>query len=343
MQHEIPQTMRAIVTEQYHEDVGDAIAQLKVKERPVPRPKRGQVLVRIEAAPCNPSDLIFLQGKYGVRKTLPAVPGWEGAGTVVASGGGWLASWLSGKRVACGAQGDRDGTWAEYVVANAAECIPLKKQLDIKQAASLIINPLTAMALLETAQTNNHKAAIQTGGASQLGRMLIRMAVDANFPLVSVVRRQEQVELLRSIGATHILNSSDEDFFSQTKALCEKLSATAAFDAVGGEMTGNLINAMPANSTAYVYGALSEEACGNLDPVELIFHNKSVSGFFLGNWLKSRGAIGILRAANRIQKMLIAGEIATQTQREITLEEVHEGLTQYQKNMTAGKVLFVLR
>ena len=92
--------MRAVVLEEYRENVQDAIDGLRIGELPVPTPKAGQVLVRIEAAPCNPSDLLLLQGKYGSLKKMPTVPGWEGAGTVVMSGGGWLAGWLQGKRVA---------------------------------------------------------------------------------------------------------------------------------------------------------------------------------------------------------------------------------------------------
>ena len=82
----LPTQMRVVLLEQYQEDLADAIGSLKVVERPVPSLRRGQVLVRIEAAPCNPSDLLLLQGKYGVFKTLPCVPGWEVAGTVVTSG-----------------------------------------------------------------------------------------------------------------------------------------------------------------------------------------------------------------------------------------------------------------
>src|SRR5881392_605465 len=118
----IPETMRAVVLSEYRENVSDAIRELAVMQRPVPKPRRGQVLVKITAAPCNPSDLLLLQGKYGVLKKLPTVPGWEGAGTVVASGGGLLARWLQCKRVACGLRADRDGTWAEYFVANADNC-----------------------------------------------------------------------------------------------------------------------------------------------------------------------------------------------------------------------------
>lgn len=339
MADKIPNQMRALLLEQYRDDVAEAIGALKVVERPVPTLRRGQVLVRIEAAPCNPSDLLLLQGKYGTLKTLPSVPGWEGAGTVVASGGGWLASWLQGRRVACGLQVDRDGTWAEYFVANATECIPLKRQLPIEQAANLIINPLTAMGLLDTARRRGHRAAVHTAGASHLGRMLVAMAKEARFTIINVVRRNAQVELLRSMGVEHVLNSSDETFSEQLRDACSRLRATAAFEAVAGHMTGTVINAMPPSSTVFVYGALSEEWCAEIDPIAIIFENKTVTGFYLGTWLRRCGALGILRAAGRVQRMLIDGCIKTTPQRQVTLDEAVEGLQQYVDHMTDGKVL----
>lgn len=341
MAEPIPDRMRALVLSEYHEDVAESIAGLKVEEQSVRAPRRGQVLVRIEAASCNPSDLLLLQGKYGSLKTLPAVPGWEGVGTVVASGGGLLAWWLKGKRVACGLQGDRDGTWAEYAVAAATECIPLKRRLDTEQAASLIINPLTAMGLLDTAQRGGHRAAVQTAGASQLGRMLLVMAAKANFPIINVVRREAQAELLKSLGAAYVLDSSSEDFVEQLKTACADLGATTAFEAVAGDMTGTLLAAMPCGATVYVYGALSEEHCGNIDPIEVIFHEKTVTGFYLGTWLRRRGSLGILRAAARVQQMIIDGLIETRVQRRVGLDEAVDGLKQYVDHMTDGKVLIL--
>lgn len=337
----IPCTMRALLLTDHHENLRDAIAGMKVVERAVPTLKPGQVLVRIDAAPCNPSDLLFLQGKYGTLKTLPTVPGWEGAGTVVASGGGWLGWWLTGKRVACGQQADRDGTWAEYVVANAAECIPLMRRVPIEQAASLIINPLTALGLLETARRNGHRAAIHTAGASQLGRMMLVMAAEARFPLIHVVRRAAQVELLKSLGAEHVLNSSDETFPQQLEAAAERLHATATFEAVAGDTTGTVLNAMPPASTVYLYGALSEEPCGNFNPVEVIFHGKTVTGFFLGSWVRRQGRLGMFRATGRVQRMVIDGRIKTTIQRRLTLDEAVEGIQQYVEHMTEGKVLLM--
>jgi NADPH:quinone reductase-like Zn-dependent oxidoreductase len=339
----IPKTMRAVVLEKYHADILDAIRGLKVQERPTPSPRRGQVLVRIEATPCNPSDLLLLQGKYGALKKLPTVPGWEGAGAVVASGGGLYARWLVGKRVACALRHDRDGTWAEYFVADASDCIPLKSELPIEQAASFIVNPLTALGLLETARRDGQAAAVHTASASQVGRMMLVIAADMNYPLIHVVRRDEQAELLRSRGAQHVLNSSLGSFAHELKALCAKLRATAVFEAIAGDMTGIILNALPPKSTVYLYGALSEEPCGGIDPIEIVFHQKSLSGFYLGNWLRSRGLVGVLRAAAKVQRMLIDRRIETTIQRRLGLDEVVEGLQQYVANMTDGKVLIMPR
>jgi NADPH:quinone reductase-like Zn-dependent oxidoreductase len=339
MSADAPQKMSALVLKEYQENIADAVSGLEVRELPVPKLAKGQVLVRIAAAPCNPSDLLLLQGRYGTLKKLPTVPGWEGAGEVVASGGGWLANWLAGKRVACGLAGDRNGTWAEYFVAKASECLPLARQITFDQGASLIINPFTAVGLLETARRGGHRAAVHTAGASQLGRILQALAAETNYPLIQVVRREAQVELLQSLGAMYLLNSSRETFAEELKAMCEKLGATIAFEAVAGEMTGTILNAMPPRSVVYVYGALSEEACGNIDPVELIFHDKEIKGFYLGTWMRRRGTLGILRAARRVQRMLIDGRIASVVARRVSLDKAKEGLGYYVENMSAGKVL----
>lgn len=330
-----------MLLERYEDDLPAAIAGLKVVERPIAGLSRGQVLVKIEAAPCNPSDLLLMQGRYGTLKTLPTVPGREGAGEVVASGGGWLGRWLVGKRVACVHQRDGDGTWAEYFVADADRCIPLKRRLPIEQGASLTINPLTAVGLLDTARRGGHRAAVHTAAASQVGRMLLAMANRADYPIVHVVRRDAQAELLRSLGAAHVLNSSDADFPTKLRAVCLRLGATAAFEAVGGRMTGTVFNALPPGATTYVYGALSGDPCGGIDPVELISQDKTVAGFFLGQWVRRRGLLRVLWAARHVQRMLIDGRIETKVQRRITLDEATDGLRQYIDQMTEGKVLIM--
>lgn len=330
--------MRVLVLHDYHEDFATAVRSLRVEERPVPQPRRGEVLVRIEAAPCNPSDEIFLTGRYAARKTLPAVPGWEGAGTVVASGGGWYAGWLQGQRVACGSQADRDGTWAEYCAIDAMQCVPLRPKVPIEQGASLLINPLTTLAMFDIAQ-RHHAAAVQTAAASQLGRMLIRLAERERYPLVNIVRRDEQVDLLRGEGAEHVLNSESPQFFDELRGLCHRLRATIAFDAVAGPMTGALVAALPPRSKVLVYGALAGESCGGISPVDLLFDQKHVEGFYLVHWVKEAGKLRVLLTARRAQRLIEEGVFRSEIWRRVGLDDAPRAILEHRGQATLGKVL----
>lgn len=141
---------------------------ITVAEVPVPRPGPGEVLVKVYASPINPSDLMFVQGLYGFKKALPAVAGFEGSGVVVESGPGLMARYLKGKHVACAAADAKisGGMWAEYIVTPAQVCVPLRKNVSLEQASSMLVNPLTAWALMEEARRGRHRAVVQTAAAA---------------------------------------------------------------------------------------------------------------------------------------------------------------------------------
>jgi NADPH:quinone reductase-like Zn-dependent oxidoreductase len=339
MTHAIPSEMRVLELSGYDEDLSTAVRNLHVTTKATPRPGRGQVLVRIEAAPCNPSDITFLQGLYGVQKALPAVPGWEGAGTVVASGGGLFARWLEGRRVACGGQTDSDGTWAEYYLASAKSCMPLRKGLSFAQGASLLVNPLTAWALIDRARRGRHGGIVQTAAASQLGRIVVRLARDAGLPVINIVRRGEQADILASLGADIVLNSATEGFQEKLREACHRYKATIAFDPVAGELTGKILNAMPQGATVIVYGALSYSPAGGIDGRELIFGRKRVEGFWLTDWIRRAGFLKVLRASVQIQGAVERGAFGIAGHRTLAMEDVPEGIREYVARMTAGKIL----
>jgi len=332
---QIPDTMRAVELRSY-EGGDDALA---VAERPVPRPGAGRVLVRVAAAPVNPSDLAFLRGAYGIRKRLPVVPGFEGSGEVVAAGGGLRALYLLGRRVACAAPADGDGTWAEYLLAEAAQCIPLRRDTDIEQASMMIVNPFTAWALLGMAKELGAEAVVQTAAASALGRMIQRLAAARALPVVNVVRRPGQVALLEAEGARHVLDSSAADFDERLRELCRRLRASVAFDAVAGELTGRVLSAMPAGATALVYGALSMQPCA-LDPRSLIFERKSARGFWLVDWLRGAGTLKTFLAAREVERLL-KDALRSEVRERLPLEEAVEGVRRYAREMTGGKIVFV--
>jgi NADPH:quinone reductase len=157
---------------------------------------------------------------------------------------------LKGRRVACVTADPKvaGGMWAEYVVTPAQFCIPLRKDVDLEQGAALLINPMTAWGLMHEARRGRHLAVVQTAAASALGRMIVKLGNRLSIPVINVVRRAEQVGLLRGLGAKYVLNSSEPEFDKRLRELCHELGASIGFDAVAGEMSALVLRAQPRGS-----------------------------------------------------------------------------------------------
>ena len=333
MSSEIPNTMTAAL-------LAEAGGPLHLRPLPVPTPGPGEVLVRMAAAPINPSDLSVLRGSYGSERTLPIVPGNEGSGTVVAAGPGGLGRALLGRRVACAPSGG-DGTWAEYLVTRASRCLPLLGGLSLEQGAMLIVNPMTAAAFFEIARQGGHAALVSTAAASALGRMILRLGRAQGMPVIHLVRRAAQVELLKKEeGGEHVLDSSQPGFAAALSALAEQFQATLWLDAVGGEMSRTLLEAAPRGSTLLMYGRLSGED-SPLDGRVLYLHEKRVEGFYLPNWMARKSFLQSVRFGWRVQRRL-ARELRTEVGRRFPLAEAQAAVEHYANHMTEGKVLLVM-
>jgi NADPH:quinone reductase-like Zn-dependent oxidoreductase len=218
-------------------------------------------------------------------------------------------------------------------------CVPLRKAVNDEQGAMMLVNPLSAWALMDLARRGGHRAIAQTAAASALGRMMLRLGQRFGIPMVHIVRRQEQVELLRSLGAEQVLSTHEADFYERLREVCRQLKVTLAFDAVAGEMTERLLQAMPRRARLIIYGALSNAAC-QINPGHLIFKKQQVSGFWLSDWLPRAGLLRVLYAGWQVQNLL-GHELGTEIQARLPLEEATRGLEMYVGGMTKGKVLFV--
>ena len=333
-QTQIPEQMTTVVLDSYA-----GAEALRVEQRPVPIPGKDEVLVKVTASPINPSDLAFLDGNYGFELPPPVVPGGEGSGTVVAVGPGAMGRYFLGKRVACLSKGERDGTWAEYVVASTkGGAFPLNKSVSLEQGAVSIINPLTASAFLEITKNGGHKAIVLTAAASALGQMVNRLGRSKGLQVINVVRRDAQMELLNAQGATVVLNSSDADFDRQLHDVCHQYDARLAFDAVAGPMTAQLLNALPENSTVTVYSCLSHKA-PQTDVDQIIFHGKTITGFWLGPWLyANKNLLQILMLWRRSQK-LIGTDLKSEIRTRYPFQEARKAVQEYTNQMTGGKIL----
>ncbi len=329
----VPDQMQALVISSY----GPPPFPLRVEARSVPKPGSGEALVRIAASPVNPSDLVFLEGRYAFRKELPAIPGNEGCGRVVAIGPGLLARRLAGKRVACAPADAAGGTWAQYAVAPATRCFLVPDRISDEQGAMSLVNPLAAVGLMERVTGLHAKAMVSTAAASALGQMLLRLARGRGIHVINVVGRREQAELLKGQGADHILDSSERYFDTHLKDLCHRLDARVALDAVSGDMTQRLLTALPPRGRVVIYGALAAQP-SRLQPFDIVFGGKVVEGFYVPSWLARKSLPQLVLLERRVTRLLNADLSATVRAR-VSLADAPRAIADYQQTMTGGKLL----
>ena len=328
----IPATMHAIQLDAPN-------GPLALREVPMPTPGARQVLVRMAVMPINPSDIGQLSGgSYGTEVQYPFTPGLEGSGTVVGAGAGFLPGFLKGRRVACSALPGQ-GTWAEYMVTSAQLCVPLGGSVSLEQGAMLLVNPLSALAIFEMGARGHHRALVSTAAASALGGMLLRLGQRRGFPIIHVVRRPAQVDLVRANGGEHVLNSSDADFVDQLRRLAARLRATLFLDAIGGEFTQQLAEAAPYGSTVLLYSKLSDRSCVIDSRTALVKHLR-FHGWFLGNWIREKNLLQVLSLSRQAQALL-GSDLRSPIQQRLPLARVQPAVAAYLQNMTAGKILLI--
>ena len=345
-----------------------------------PTPAEDEVLIRVEAAPINPSDLGLLlsfaadlssirvsgDGDQTVTsmKIHPALMnamkprlgqsmpvGNEGAGVVEDAGAN--AKELIGKTV--GLAGG--AMYSKYRCVPASSCLVMNDGTSSKEAASSFVNPLTALAFIETMKMEKHSAIVHTAAASNLGQMLVKICKDDNIPLINIVRKTEQEKILKDLGAKYVCNTGDSDFTENLIAALVETGATLGFDATGGgnngELPGQILSAMEvaANKTAKEYSRYGSDTYkqvyiyGGLDPSPTILKRAFGMSWGLGGWLLTPmiGKIGM----ERFQQMRkrVAAEIkttfASNYAAEISLEEMlqPDNIKSYAKQATCEKYL----
>ena len=314
-------------------------ATLQIESIPLPEPGPGEVLVRMSASPINPSDLASIAGTY-MAKSWPFTPGLEGSGTIVKAGSGLLPRLRMGKRVACSPNAGGDGAWAEYMKTSVMKTVPLPGNIDLEQGSMMLVNPMTAMAFIQLFKEGGHTAMVNNAAASALGKMLIRLAADRSIPLISVVRKEKQVQELRGMGALHVLNSSSKTFEAELRALSGQLGATLILDAVTGKESGRLLNAAPDGSTLVAYARLSGDPI-QADPSDLIRLEKNLKGFQLGIWLNSKSTIFKLRFLKSVKKEM-SSSLHSHVNQTFPMDHINQAIALYQEDMSAGKVLLRL-
>ncbi|WP_209425976.1 zinc-binding dehydrogenase [Pararhodobacter sp. SW119] len=308
---------------------------LELREVPLPDLTDGQVLIEVTLAPVNPSDLFFVQGGYGQPRTAGLAAGFEGVGRVVA-GKGKTAEALVGQRVSF--LGTRTGTWAAHAISDAALCIPLRKDLQDTDGAALIVNPLTAVALLETARDSGAKSFIVNAAGSQLGRLILGLARDEGLQPIALIRRPGDREALHGLGAAEVLVSGEGDFAEAAQKALKDHKPRVLLDAVGDQITADLFFAMPRGAVWVSYGKMGSEAPQLTQMGQFIFMDKRIEGFWLSTWLPAKSAARRAELIARVQNRFASGAWSTRIAATLPLPDAIEGiLPAYRKS--AGKVL----
>lgn len=322
----------------------DGVVTLAIRSTDVADPGDDQVVVRVEAAPINPSDLGMMFAGGDPSAGLPAgdgihdavaVPvteaavaaqrarlgkpmpvGNEGGGVVVAAGSSPAAQALLGKTV-----GFLSGNaYAQYRTLHVSQCLPMADGTDPADAAAAFVNPLTALGMVETMRSEGHTALVHTVGVSNLGLMLNRICIDDGVGLVNIVRKPEHVELLGSLGADHVVDSSAESFIDDLTDALRATGATIAFDAIGGgDLASILLSRMEkvAGERAGEFSRYGSDThkqvyiYGGLDRGPTTLRRDFGMSWGLGGWLLTPFLIKIgQEAANRLRQR-VADEITT--------------------------------
>jgi len=314
---------------------------LIVKEVKIPEPGPNEVLIKMSAAPINPSDLAQIRNAGSANDLPTFIPGLEGSGTVVAAGKGILPRLWLGKRVACSNEYRTSGTWADYMVTGAAKCFPLGKKVSDEQGSMSLVNPLTALAFFEIAKQNRHRAIINNAAASALGRMVELLGKKHGIPVINLVRNQKQAELLRKLGSKYILDSSDPSFINDLGTLSRELGATLLFDSVCSRQLELMCDALPVGSSIIIYGNLSGEEQILFKPRTLIANNINISGYYLGARAKENGLFRNMMNLRKVSA-LMSSDLKITIQGRFPLPHIQEAVESYLADMSAGKVLLVM-
>ncbi len=319
------------------EKFGNPAEVLAAAEVPVPEPGRGEVRVRMIASPINPSDLLTVEGRYGVLPKLPATPGYEGVGVVDRAGPGLIGKFYVGKRVAVLNQAGAN--WAEYVTLPALRVVPVSSDLPDEQVASFFVNPATVLAMARHVLAVPKGAwLLQSAAGSTLGRMMIKLGQHDGFRTLNIVRRREAMDELKALGADAVICPADGPIDEQVRKVVGGEGVSYAIDPVGGDTGTGVFDSLATGGRMLVYGTLEEDPI-RVDPRKMIAGKRTIEGFYLGHWAAERSKVKMLLTFREIADLIRKGVLATEPGREFPLERINDAVKEAQAVGRRGKVL----
>lgn len=316
--------------------IADASEYLEYARVDLPPLANGQVRLKIRMAAVNPSDLHFIKGEYGTPRSKGRPAGFEAVGDVVAGNGDYAKS-LIGQRVSFVVTPDGSGTWAEEAITNAANCIPLRPDLKDEDAAGLVVNPLTAMAMIERTKAIGTDSFIMSAANSQLCKLMISLGRDEGLAPICLIRDPKQKAHLIELGAAEVINSNDTAFPKTFEKVSRDLKPRVFLDAVSNQVSADVFAAMPNRAHWIVYGKLDPTPPVMHQMGQFVFQSKVIEGFWLTQWFQVTPRDLQIQTIAKVQERFATGAWRTEITARLALRDVVSDLPKALK--TGGKTV----
>ena len=317
------------------DSIGQPSDVLTVQDIPMPEPGPGQVRIKVAACNINPSDVMFIRGLYGIRPQLPSSAGFEACGTVDACGEG--VDLPTGMRVIFTAL----GVWQEYVVVEADTLLPTPEGMPDEVACQAFVNPYTAYGMLKESGLQTGQWLLITAGGSAFGQFVIQLCKQQNIKVIATVRRAEQVDALKALGATEVVNTEEKEWVKQVRMITDRQGVDYVFDAVAGELGGQAVECLAKGGTMLVFGALSLQPL-TINSGTLIFRDITIKSFWLTTWFPALSSQDKQRISQEVLGMLAQQQLKTHVEAKYPLEEVVKAVEHADSSGRDGKVILLV-
>ena len=325
--------------------LGEPAEVLRLETRPIPVPGRGEVRIRIQAAPIHQSDLHILRGRFGIAPALPAVMGAESVGIVDALGEDVDTLSIGQRVITVGVR----GTWQEFVVADAKRVLPVPETVSMSTAAQMITNPLTALLLVaHQLDVRPGEWLLQTAAGSTVGKLVLQLAAHRGFKTINVVRRRAAVQEIRALGGNEVICTEDEDLGKRVAEIAGPAGVSKAIDCVAGQLGADVSRSLAPGGKIIVYGALSThrqtEAEKLTIPIfarSMIYEAKIAQGFFLPQWLATTPQEQIKAAIGEAFELVASGTLQIPEGNPLAFKQFAEAVALAEAPAHGTKPLFV--
>lgn len=307
---------------------------LSLGDRPIPEPKANEVRVKTVLASIHNHDLLTIRGKYGFKPELPAIGGSEAVGVIDAVGSE-VKDLKVGQRVAAASV---QATWAEYFVAPEHMIFPIPESLDDEMAAQLIAMPLSALMLLEFLEVESGQWIIHNAANGAVGKSLAMIAAARGINTINVVRSSDAMSELEALDIKNNVNTADEDWKEQVKAILGDDKISAAVDSVGGEDSGDLLSLLGHYGTFAVFGAMSGKPMV-LNPTHMIFKQAVLKGFWGSKLSQEMSVENKKRLVNELIECAVDGKLRLPVEATFDLADIIKAVDGKLQAGKSGKVL----